>query len=603
MAGGAIALLLALGGGGFWVMKNRGGAAVVAPAGPTAHVTTVPAGAAIRINDENKCTSDCDLTLAPGNYQVIALLDGYEASAGALTVKAGEMASLTLALEPQPQTVRILTDLAQGKVKLDDQPEQELIEGQFTIEKVSAGSHTVTVSSPTGQATVRFEMANAKAPAITGGITASSLLGVAVASFAKQARVTTSAGPLKMVINGTPQQEATTSGVDVAGYEPGVSEIVLGEGGAQKNVKENFSPAPALTLFLKSEDNIGTLIVATGGENDVRVFLNNREWPRKTVRGEVRVRTIGKVTVRVAKDGMEASAPQVSEVKKGGEVRLDFTVKPTANFSSLQIRGGTPGAEVLVDLRPIGAIAADGTFSNGSIVPGTHVLELRRDQFQPKRLEKDFKAGQAVTLSAGEVTLVNDRPQVKEVPAPPVEVKKPEPPPAPKPVPVAPPKIFSMGEFEQPESWKENDGVFVHRGAAFLTYKQMPKGIYNFTIQLRKGGNFFRGGRVRWFVDYTNTGNYALFEMDDKNFWVKDVVNGKTTERSKTEHKAGEKTWTVQLELSMDKVVHKMQINGQWFNLDSWEQAGRDFTHGRFGFLVQGDNEIAVSDFKFTPGR
>ena len=91
--------------------------------------------------------------------------------------------------------------------------------------------------------------------------------------------------------------------------------------------------------------------------------------------------------------------------------------------------------------------------------------------------------------------------------------------------------------------------------------------------------------------------------MDDKNFWVRDVVNGKSTERSKTEHKAGEKTWTVQVEVYAEKIVHKMQINGQWFNLDSWEQSGRDFSDGRFGFLVQGDNEIAVSDFKFTPMR
>ena len=203
---------------------------------------------------------------------------------------------------------------------------------------------------------------------------------------------------------------------------------------------------------------------------------------------------------------------------------------------------------------------------------------------------------------------MNDRPQqqTKEAPPPPVETskKQPEPPPAAKPAPpVAAPKVLGMGEFEQPDAWKETDGVFVHRGQAYLTYRPGGKGTFNFTIQLRKGGNLFRGGRVRWFVDYSNTGNYALFEMDDKNFWVKDVMNGKTTERSKTEHKAGEKTWTVQLEVQPDRLVHKMQINGQWYNLDNWEQSGRDFSDGKFGFLVQGDNEIAVSDFRFTPGR
>ena len=51
----------------------------------------------------------------------------------------------------------------------------------------------------------------------------------------------------------------------------------MGEGADQKIVKENFTPAPALTLFLKSDENIGTLTVSTGTENDVKVYVNNRE--------------------------------------------------------------------------------------------------------------------------------------------------------------------------------------------------------------------------------------------------------------------------------------------------------------------------------------
>jgi hypothetical protein len=405
-----------------------------------------------------------------------------------------------------------------------------------------------------------------------------------------------------MAVNGQPQPDVSPAGVELTGYQPGVSEIVLGEGNDARNVKENFTPAPALTIFLKTDQNIGTLIVATG-ESGVKVFLNNREYARPTQRGEVRIRsTVGKINVRVAKDGFDSPPAQVAEVKKGGETRLEFVLKPAAQFATLQIRGGTPGADVTIDQRPAGAVGADGNFGNSSVLPGNHVIELRRDQYVPKRFERTFQAGQTVTISGADAILASDR---KEAPPPPVvEVKKPEPPPPPKPQAPPPPKVYTMLDFDQPSAWKANaDGIYTHRGQAFLTFKPQARGVFNFTLQLLRGGSIFRGGRTRWFVDFTNTSNYALFEMDDKNFWVKDVVNGKTTERSKTPHNAGEKTWVVQVEVSPDKVVHKMKIKDQWFNVDMWEQPGRDFTDGKFGFLVQGDDEIAVSDFKFTAAR
>jgi len=67
-------------------------------------------------------------------------------------------------------------------------------------------------------------------------------------------------------------------------------------------MSESFGAAPMLTAFLKTDVNAGTLIVATG-QDDVRVFLNEKEYRRPTQRGEVRVQTLGKVAVRVAKSG------------------------------------------------------------------------------------------------------------------------------------------------------------------------------------------------------------------------------------------------------------------------------------------------------------
>jgi len=364
-------------------------------------VVTLPPGASVRVNSEPQCTSDCRVSLPPGKYQIAAFLDGYEPAASEVTITPGKAASLNLTLQPAPQTIRILTDLAQGTVSLDDQPPSDLQDGQFTMEQVPPGMHTLKVASKTGQATFNVEISDAKLPVIAGPVAVKNLMAVLVSTVGRTARVVTSSGPLKLALNGQPQADATPEGVDLTGYEPGIAELLVGEGRDQRNMKETFSPAPALTAFLKSDLNIGTLIVATG-EDDVHVFLNNKEYPRRTQRGQVRVPTIGAVNVRVSKDGFETEAPQTAEIKKGSEVRLDFKMRPLPRVASLQIRGATPGAEVLLDQKSLGTIGGDGTFTNSAVPPGDHIIELRREAYLPKRTTRAFRAGQVVTLSGVE---------------------------------------------------------------------------------------------------------------------------------------------------------------------------------------------------------
>ena len=57
------------------------------------------------------------------------------------------------------------------------------------------------------------------------------------------------------------------------------------------------------------------------------------------------------------------------------------------------------------------------------------------------------------------------------------------------------------------------------------------------------------------------------------------------------------------LEMLTERVVHRMLVSGQWVDLDVWAEQGRNFNDGKFGFLVQGNDEIGLSDFKFTPAR
>ncbi len=618
-------------------------------------IATNPPGASVTVaagggNSPAACTSNCKLSLAPGTYQVTASLDGFDPATGAVTVTARQPAALSLTLQPQAQSVRLLTDLDRGKVVVDDRPPADLEEGQLVLDKVAPGTHTVRVTGPDGEASFSFEIADARMPAVAGPVNARNMIAVLVASLGNRARVVTSAGPWKLTVNGQPQNDAGPAGTDLTGFQPGVNEIVLGEGKDRRNMSETFGAAPMLTAFLKTDVNAGTLIVSTG-QDDVRVFLNDKEYHRRTERGQLRVPALGKVTVRVAKSGFEDEPAQTVEVKKGAEVRLRFDLKPRPQFGSLEIHGAIAGTEVFIDQRNAGAVGPDGSFSLSAIPPGGHMIELRREQYLPKRLQQSFHAGRAVVLAGADVVLAaasgtihltrnpasatityrrGDETETHEARGNQIEL-----PPgsyafsasAPGFVesttrvqlaagenrqldfsllarPVAPPPVVARGmaDFGDAQNWKKEGDSWVRSGGGFVPYKLPPKGVFTFTVQLLKGGSAFRAGQIRWCVQYLDSKNYLLYELDRKNFWAGVIEKGKRYERVKAPvNFANQKAFTIQIEVTPEHLVQKVRVGNDWKVLDTFVEPGRDFTEGKFGFLIQGSDEIAISDFKFLP--
>jgi hypothetical protein len=547
--------------------------------------------------------------------------------------------------------VRLLTDLDKGKVVVDGRPPVDLQEGQLALDKVAPGTHTVKVIGQNGDASFSFEIAHARLPAVGGPVRGRNMIAVLVASFGKQARVVTNAGPWKLAVNGQPQSNAGPAGTDLTSFRLGVNEIVVGEGRDQRNMSESFGAAPMLTAFLKTDVNAGTLIVSTG-QDDVRVFLNDKEYRRRTQRGQLRVQALGKVAVRVAKSGFQEDPAQTVEVKKGTEVRVQFDLKPQPQFGALEIHGAMAGSEVLVDQKNAGTVGPDGSFGLSAIQPGDHTIELRREEYLPKRLQRSFHAGQAVVLAGADVVLAaangairltrnpasatityrrGDETESHEARGDQIEL-----PPgsyafsasAPGFVesttrvqlaagenreadfalarerPAAPPPVVASGmaEFEDAQSWKKDGGSWVHKGGGFVPYKLPPKGVFTFTVELLKGGGVFRAGQVRWCLQYLDSKNYLLYEMDRKNFWAGVIKKGERLERVKAPHNLGnQKAFTVQIEVTPDRLVQQVRVGDKWKVLDTFIEPGRDFTQGKFGFLIQGNDEIAISDFRFLP--
>ncbi len=373
--------------------RKRNPKPVVDAAEVAVDIVTTPPGASVRVNSETKCTSPCKFSLPPGNYQITAFLDGYEPFGSGVTLASGEPKALNLPLEPQAQSVRILTDSDKGKVALDDQPPVDLQEGQYVFEKVPAGPHTVKVTSTNREASFSFDLADAKLPSITGTVAAKNVLAVLVASFANQAHVVTGAGgPWKLSVNGQQEADASPAGVDLKTFQAGVDELIIGDGKQSYNLKESFGPAPMVTAkILTPDQNTGTLTVATE-ENDVTVFVNNQQQRSRTVRGQLRISTLGTVTVRVSKKGFEDQTAK-TEVKKGEEARLEFKMRPTATFATLEVVGAPPGTEVRIDQKPLGTAGSDGGFRNASVSPGSHAIESGASTIHNQKFQPHFRRG------------------------------------------------------------------------------------------------------------------------------------------------------------------------------------------------------------------
>src|ERR1700691_3415803 len=99
--------------------------------------------------------------------------------------------------------------------------------------------------------------------------------------------------------------------------------------------------------------------------------------------------------------------------------------------------------------------------------PGTYVFAATAPGFIGGTVRAQLAGGESRPV---EITLVHERPAA----------------------PVAPVIVtHGIADFEDPQAWKQDGDVWVHKGVGFVPYKFSGKGIFTFTVQLLKGGGLF----------------------------------------------------------------------------------------------------------------
>jgi serine/threonine protein kinase len=600
------------------------------------HVHTSPPGATILVNGETHGASDLDLNLAPGSYQIEARLDGYQPASTTLDAQAGTPNAIELTLQPAPPAVKLVSDIANGKVALDGQPAADLEGAQWASQNLGSGDHKLKFTAPQSEVSFDFSADAAAQPTVKSAVQAKGVQAVVVSSNGNQLHVTASAANAKLSVDGQAEVDLGKDGADVSGVAAGSHQLAMKLGGDQHTLDLEMKPSPTLTVFILSNQNIGSLLVVT--EDNAQVYLDNQLQKHNTHNGQLLITNLTPrdYRVRVAKKGFQNAPEQRVSVHKGDQARLSFTLQAVPHVASLVIQNGTPGSTVLLDNTSVGTVGPDGTFGFNTVSPGDHTLELRKDGFKPKTVKEHFADGGTVTLSSAEAALEASTGQLKIAFTPadanvvvthgkdaPIKVSSGVPLSLPPgsyeltvhngsfsrsaPFEVAAGQSHNIGplslapggiqDFEDAAGWKPNNEWFEHKGGKFVLFKITPTtGTFIFSALLNKGH------RLQWVFHYTDEKNYELFQMDENNFYRSLVRNGDTTESAKVPFKTEKKRpRTFQITVTANRIVHQIQQDNRWVDLDAWSEPGETLSTGSFGFYLPGGDEIGLSNFGFYP--
>ncbi|HLH04901.1 MAG TPA: PEGA domain-containing protein [Bryobacteraceae bacterium] len=477
-------------------------------------------------------------------------------------------------------TVRLYTDLIPGTVSIDDGDPQDLKDGELVLDHLEPGQHSIKVNGKSGSAEFGFEVAQGAAPQPVPPLTANNALAVLVSTQDGKGRLLASAPDASIAVDGKPLGTAGANGLELSALGTTDHDLEVTQDNDKQRFVMTYTPAPALTVYIKSVLSLGTVTVMTH-QDGVNVYIQDKLYRRKTDRGQIRIPLkVGTYSIRVHKDGFIDPPAQTADVKKGDEIKLDFNLEPVPTVSSLAISGAMPGTSVYVDGSPLGTINAEGQATLANLKPGEHSIELRAEGYLPKRFVRVFQAGSTVTLVGPDTTLQRVVSEPKAAPPPP-------PPPADTSAPAKPVEI---------------PGEQVRRGPGFVHYN-VPRaaGHYSFEAHSKIGG-VFRHDKLQWYAGYQDSSNYVLFSVDGRHASVRKVTDGHSEEISRIPFTANSDGWVqVEMTVTPDHISARVRKPGEaWSSIGSVASSGSDFTQGRVGFFLPGNDEVAVANFRFS---
>lgn len=493
-----------------------------------------------------------------------------------------ETASAAAPAIPTKPTLRLYTDLVPGTVSVDGGTPRNLTDGELVLDNLQPGRHTVNVAGQNGSASFDFNVTDQAAPQISAAPTAVNAMAVLVSAQDGKGRLYTNAPQASLLLDGKPVGDVGPDGLALDDLGKTDHDLQVARDRDRQRFVLTYTPAPALTAYVKSDPNVGTVVVMASRDG-TSVFIDDKPYRRMTAQGQVRIPLkAGQYTIRVHKDGFIDPPPQKAEVKKAEETALAFRLESVPQFGLLQVRGAAPGTSVYIDKQLAGIADENGNLILANVKTGEHTVELHQNNAVPKVLLRAFSTKTPVVLSGSDV-------QLDKLPA------------LANPV-VTPPPVHEAAPVAQETTAVPSEAEQTHKGGGFVPYST-PKvaGRYSFRAHGRLGG-FLKHAKLQWYAGYHDTDNYVLFTLDGKHATVREILDGKSKEVNRISFSADSHEW-IQVQASVRPGGISARIksaDGTWTDLGSVASPGRDFTQDKVGFYIPGNDEITVSDFKFS---
>jgi len=619
-------------------------APATAPVKVRANLHALPAGAQISVNGKPCGASNCAVDLDPGEYRAEAVLPGYQPASSSFTIAAGQTGSpeISLTLAPVPPLVTIATDLTEGNVFLDRAQFAQVKQGDIEIPTLAAGPHTVAVQKGVFQSSIALNVTDGAMPVVTGPVQTQGMQAFVLVHAGANGKVYGSVAGTKATLDGKPAGTVEADGLDLGALAPGSHELLL-EGPAHAMFAFNSGPAPAVHVSMLADQTSVLNIAAT--EDDVQIFLNGDKYRGTTKHGRVRIFLPAKhYAIRVQKEGFATLPEQNVDLRNGQESQLEFKLQAQA---ALVIHHGLAGSAVLVDGKSIGAVRADGEFSTGSLEPGKHAISIRHEHYKALQSDQVFAAGKSVdldgaleslpgtlkiefspevsdahvrirrqgdnrdrdvkettlSLAEGTYTVIASAPRYQDTTitvhispdSTSVATLSMNGIPMKSAAPVVSTNDWLLDDWLKTGGWTRDNHALTRRGGDFVL---IPINLADVNIQFTALA--LHGKHLEWVEGFRDAKNYYLFQVDDTNFSRTEVVDGKHLKTVKIPHQARRDTYvTFNVEITASGIRHSIARDQQWHMLDDWQPTGGPRL-GKFGFYVQGHDEIALADFRLT---
>ncbi len=481
---------------------------------------------------------------------------------------------------PIAPSVRLYTDLIPGTVSVDDGEPQDLKDGELNLDHLEAGRHSIKVAGRSGTAAFSFDVTDGSAPQAVAPVTATNAMAVLVSAQDGKGRLLTNLPQPEIALDGKSLGQVGPDGMALDNLGNADHELQVAQGSDKQRFVMTYTPAPVLTVYVKSDLYAGVVTVITKEDGAV-IFIDDKAYRRKTDKGQIRIPLkVGEYVIHVHKDGFIDPPPQNVEIKKAEEAELTFNLEPVPNLASLEVRGAEPGTAIYLDKEQAATVGPGGSAKIANVKSGEHSIELRLDGSIAKKFQRNFQAGQIVSLAGSDVALEK---AVVEKPA--------EQPPVAAPPPSSAPTTSISIPGEQ-----------VRKGGGFVHYN-VPRAAGHYSFQAHgKIGGFLKHGKLQWYAGYENSENYVMFSVDGKHATVREMSGGKATEISRVPFNASSDGW-VQVDMSVKPGSITARVKTPetgWSDLGTVTSDGRDFTQDRVGFYIPGNDELAVADFRFS---